>query len=193
MRDIDIRRTLLNNLRAQHASDDGTIVVEELGLCQGTARVDVAAVNGIIHGFEIKSAHDTLSRLHGQIAVYGKVLTHVTIVAAEQHVGRAFAAVPDWWGISLAEDTSRAVCLTPLRAPSRNPQVDPQSLVQLLWRDEALAALEARGLAGGVRSKPRRAVWDRLAMALPADELILLVRDQLKNRPPDWRESVSRV
>ena len=54
MRDIDIRRTLLASITEQHPFDDGTIVVEELGLCQGTARVDVAAVNGTIHGYEIE-------------------------------------------------------------------------------------------------------------------------------------------
>lgn len=190
MRDVDIRRALLDDLDHQHKSDVDTIVVEELGLCQGIARVDVAAVNGTIHGFEIKSERDTLARLEGQIAIYCRVLTHVTAVVAENHVARTREAVPDWWGITLAASAGDTVSLTPLRVAQRNPSVDPLALVQLLWRNETLAALEAKGLSGGLRSKPRLALWERLAASASTDDLILLVRDQLKRRPVEWRASL---
>lgn len=193
MRDIDIRRTLLASITEQHPFDDGTIVVEELGLCQGTARVDVAAVNGTIHGYEIKSARDTLGRLEGQISVYSRVLTHVTVVAAENHIPGVLAAVPSWWGVSVARDDGDQVQISSVRNATQNSDVDPLALVQLLWREEAVAALEARGLAQGVRSKPRHVLWERLAAALPTENLILLVRDQLKRRPVGWRGSARRA
>jgi hypothetical protein len=189
MRDIDIRRTLLVDIFEHHSPDDGTIVVEELGLCQGTARVDVAAVNGTIHGYEIKSERDTLARLDGQVAIYNRVLTYATVVAAENHIKGVFAAVPSWWGVYVALADAGEVRVSTLREATRNPEVDPSALVQLLWRDETLAALESRGLSSGIRSKPRHVLWERLAASLPTEELILLVRDQLKLRPAGRRDS----
>ena len=38
----------------------GKIDVEELGVCRGRVRVDVAVVNGTLHGYEIKSDRDSL-------------------------------------------------------------------------------------------------------------------------------------
>ena len=59
MRDVDIRRALRTRVRD---SDDmkEALVVDELGLCQGRARIDLAVVNSSLHGYEIKSERDTL-------------------------------------------------------------------------------------------------------------------------------------
>ena len=67
MRDSDIREVLLDSWQKKYFSDESTRVFEELGLCQGDARVDVAVVNGSIHGFEIKSERDSLDRLSNQL------------------------------------------------------------------------------------------------------------------------------
>ena len=66
MRDCDIRKALRKRLEEAHKGESGTRIVEEFGLCQGRARIDVAVFNGFINGFEIKSARDTLKRLPGQ-------------------------------------------------------------------------------------------------------------------------------
>ena len=60
MRDVDVRQSLRRALSAEHAGDAGTLIIEELGLCQHDSRIDVAAVNGELNGFEIKSDSDTL-------------------------------------------------------------------------------------------------------------------------------------
>ena len=39
-----------------------TIVLDELGLCHGDVRIDVASVNGELSGYEIKRHADTLAR-----------------------------------------------------------------------------------------------------------------------------------
>src|SRR5690242_7332263 len=72
MRDIDIREALRAEIARRHNGESNTLVVEELGLCQGIARVDLAVVNGSVNGYEIKSAHDTLSRLPAQSDVYSR-------------------------------------------------------------------------------------------------------------------------
>lgn len=185
MRDIDIRRILREDKRL-HCGEPDTRIVEELGLCQGIARVDIAVVNGSIHGYEIKSECDTLARLPGQVAVYSRALDFVTVVTAPAHVGRIRNIVPRWWGIwtAVGNDTNR---LEISRASRPNPNVDQFSLAQLLWRDEALEALEGLGLATGIRSKPRRELWRRLASGLTLEELGHIVRERLKARSADWR------
>ena len=43
-----------------------TLFIEELGLCQGQARIDSAAVTSVLHGYELKSNRDRLTRLASQ-------------------------------------------------------------------------------------------------------------------------------
>lgn len=188
VRDIDIRRALHAEMQRLHKGDRDTRVVDELGLCQGVARVDVAVVNGSVHGYEIKSAHDTLARLSGQSDVYSRALDFVTIVVAKNHAQKIRAAVPRWWGIWSAAEREGAIHLKPVRKARPNPSVEPMALAQLLWREEALDALMARGLGHGMRSKPRAALWRRLADALSAEELGGVVREYLKKRGADWRD-----
>jgi len=186
MRDIDIRRTLRTDERL-HPGEPDTRIVEELGLCQGVARVDVAVVNGTIHGYEIKSDRDTLARLPAQAEVYSRVLDYVTIVTAPAHADNVRKVVPEWWGIWAVAEDEGGIRLNALRSSVQNPEVNPFALAQLLWRDEALRALIKRGLAQGVRSKSRKEIWQRLASELTIEELGKTVRECLKNRAVGWR------
>ena len=63
MRDSEIRNTLRATLLSEHAGDPTAVVIDELGICQGSARIDMAVVNGSLNGYEIKSDLDTLARL----------------------------------------------------------------------------------------------------------------------------------
>lgn len=42
--DAGIRPVLLENFSDKHADETGTVIIEELGLCRGRVRVDVAVV-----------------------------------------------------------------------------------------------------------------------------------------------------
>ncbi len=191
VRDIDIRLDLIAEMKRRHGGDPDTRIIEELGLCQGIARVDLAVVNGTIHGYEIKSERDTLARLPGQVAVYNKALDFVTIVAAQSHVARIADIVPWLWGVWSVARSRQRFWLKRSRKAQRNPQISAFALAQLLWRDEALEALTEYGLAVGVRSKAREFLWDRLASKLTVKELGDIVRARLKARHADWR-SVAR-
>ena len=192
MRDIDIRRELRVDGRL-HPGEPDTRIVEELGLCQGIGRIDLAVVNGTIHGYEIKSERDTLTRLPGQVAIYGRVLDYVTVVTAPAHADKVRMLVPDWWGVWTAKSGKGGIRLQELRRSSRNPGVDPFALAQLLWREEALEALAACGLAIGMRSKSRKEMWDRLAMELTLDDLGRTVRECIRNRTKNWRVVAQRA
>jgi hypothetical protein len=56
MREIDVRRALYKSeIRRIVESDPTSLVVDELGVMEGKYRVDVAVINGRLHGYEIKS------------------------------------------------------------------------------------------------------------------------------------------
>lgn len=190
MRDIDIRLALRRFLHAVFATDPTTVYLEELALCQGDARVDLAVVNGQLHGYEIKSDRDTLNRLPRQRDVYGKCFDTMTIVVGSKHREKAESDVPSWWGIIEASDGPAGIELVRLREPEENHAVDATSIVQLLWRSEALAILCELGCDDGVRSKPRREIWRRLVEQVPYDELRRLVREKVKTRE-GWRSGQS--
>lgn len=189
MREHEIRSTLLRNLDTQHRGDPDTLVIEELGLCQGIARVDVAVVNGLLHGYEIKSPDDTLERLPAQEAVYSRLLNRVTVVTSGIHLAKLEAMIPSWWGITVATPADNAdVSFEEQRPASANPGVDGYALAQLLWRDEALALLEELQLDRGFRSKTREVLWHRLVDCLPLDFLAARVRETLRTRQ-GWRSA----
>jgi hypothetical protein len=99
MKDIHIRTALKSKLLSHYAKDPSTLIVDELGLRHGAARVDVAVINGVIHGFELKSDCDTLKRLPSQIKVYNSVLDRITLVVGNRHLKDSINLVPKWWGI----------------------------------------------------------------------------------------------
>src|SRR5689334_5301680 len=116
MRDADIRAALRRHLDFEH-SGDGTRVVEELGVSQGQVRIDLAAINGSLIGYEIKSDRDTLARLDEQQRIYSQVFDQVTIVTHGDHLERVRRQVPRWWGIIEAAERDAIVELIPRRPP----------------------------------------------------------------------------
>lgn len=186
MRDVDIRKALLKSFHKQYRKDKDTLIVQELGLCQGNARIDLAIVNGFIHGYEIKSDRDTLRRLSGQQDIYNRVLDCVTIVAGSRHLSKIEKLVPSWWGVSEAKFNNKKLTIIKVRPCKENTTVDPSALVQLLWREEALSILIQRNLHEGVVSKPRCIIWGRLVEHLSLDELRYEVRKKIKARQ-HWR------
>lgn len=186
MRDADVRAALHVLLRHEHAHElHATRFLNELDLC-GLVRVDVAVINGEFAGYELKSERDTLARLPLQVSVYSRVLDRATLVVATTHFDRARTVVPDWWGIIVARAERGVTELQWFRRPQRNPDIRAEALVQLLWRDEVLAELAARGLDRGIRRANRCVLWAHLTTNVPISQLQVLVRERLKHRA-GWR------
>ncbi|MEW1820891.1 sce7726 family protein [Arthrobacter sp. NPDC080031] len=191
MRDIDVRRALHRDLLGQHKHDlANTRFVDELDLC-GEVRVDVAVINGSLSGYELKSAKDTLRRLPKQVELYSKMLDYAVLVVAENHHGEAIKIIPEWWGVTMALAVEERISLEEVRPAEFNPQVDASYLARLLWRDEILAELTRLGLDKGVRSKPRRVLWERFSDSIPLDDVRSIVRRRLKDRTT-WRADPTR-
>jgi hypothetical protein len=146
----------------------------------------MAVVNGSLNGFEIKSECDTLTRLPLQQNIYDKTLDTVTIVTGSSHLATVMEKVPVWWGVIEAYHSDCNVKLKVIREAQQNQTVDSFSVLQLLWRDEAYEELERRGLHHGLKGKPRRQLWQRLAEDLTPEEVSEVVRRRLKSRT-NWR------
>lgn len=180
--DRAIRVALRSRVRQQYRRASGTVLLEELGLCRGFARVDLAVVNGLMHGYEIKSDRDSLRRLSSQVEAYGKVFDRLTLVVGDRHVADAKKTLPSWWGVIRASSSTDGPKFQVLRLPKQNPLRDARALVELLWAEDAIALLEARGAARGVRGKPKRYLWDRIAQEVRIEVIAAAVRRQLKAR-----------
>lgn len=187
MRDLDIRLALRSYLREATLSGDFSLLVEEMPICQGRTRVDLATVGDTLHGFEIKSQVDTLSRLRSQLHDYGTVFDEITLVIGLKHLTGVMNELPTWCGILLAHREDGNVTLEPFRRGGPNYHRDPLCLAQLLWREEALAVLERHGHDRGVRGKPRAVLWERLAERLSLEDLAFEVRQAMRERGQTWR------
>jgi hypothetical protein len=190
MRDLDIRRALHRELADAHAHEIRTTrIIDELAVCHGNARVDVAVINGSLSGYEIKSERDTLARLPSQAEHYGQVFDYMTIVGSRRHLDAIRSTVPRWWGLTAAErGPDGEVALRALRQPKRNRNTVAHAVCQLLWRAEALRILESLGADRGMANKSRAELWERLATTAPRADLADLVRDALRARG-DWRSA----
>jgi len=181
-RDADIRDRLREEISRQHEGERDTVLVEEMGLCEGEARLDLGVINGRFIGYEIKSPRDTLTRLPRQVDVYSRTLDEVEIVTCETHLAGVLALVPEWWGVRLVEADGDSIVLRSFRAASPNPGWDPRSLVQLLWRNETLEVLAELGCDRGVRTKPKLALWERLVESVTREKLHSIVLSRVKAR-----------
>jgi hypothetical protein len=180
--DAEIRAALLKSLHQAHEADPGTTFLQELGLCKGLVRVDVAVVNGVLHGYEIKSDRDTLRSLSTQVALYGRVLDRATLVVGSRHAKMAAASVPEWWEILMIRFEEGTLAFDVARPGRCNPARDARALVELLWLEESLQLLDARGSSKGYRRRPRRQVWDRVCELYQLEEIADAVRCRLKAR-----------
>lgn len=191
MRDRDVRAAVLSKVLKEHARDQSTLVVEELGIEHGDYRVDIAVVNGFLHGYELKSESDNLLRLPGQSAAYSRTFDRVTLVVHESHYHEAIELVPAWWGIKVASHGARgAVNIATERAVGSNPCVCLFSMAHLLWRTEAVEILQALGVEKKALRQNRAFLYQSMVDLMEPVQLRQVIRERLKSRVT-WRENVS--
>ena len=185
-KDYEIRGLLHQEIQERFANQVETRIIDEMGILEGSFRIDVAVINGKLHGYEIKSPRDTLSRLSKQAEAYSAIFNTLTLVTSPSYVIDAASIVPEWWGISIAINTVGGFILDQARQPKSNPHVDSRAVIELLWRAEMLEILEKEGLSKGVRNKSPDLLATRLVENLSSDEIQKTVRKTLKSRA-NWR------
>lgn len=186
LKDIDIREALISELLSRHFNDQETKIVNEMGVLHGQSRVDVAVINGILHGYEIKSESDTLNRLPSQIQDYSQVFDRMTIVVQRNYLDQVRSIIPKWWGIILVTRYAGDIKLREVRKGRINNSVNPYSLSHLLWRNEALEILKEKGLQKGYLSKPRHDLYKKICSSITLEEIKLIVNQRLKLRE-NWK------
>lgn len=186
-RDSEIRKALHRKKLCAYRSAPNTIVVDELGLAHARTRIDIAVINGCVHGFEIKSSLDTLQRLPMQLELYSQCLEKLTLVCAPRHIAAAEKHTPHWCGIILAEKGLRgAVSFETIRRTGTNREIDPIQLAHLLWRPEALTLLSRFDPGHKMTKRPRKELYRELASRMSVSQLTASIREFMQLRRA-WR------
>ncbi len=185
--DAEIRVALRTKYLRHERSRADTLIVDELGLAHAKSRVDLAVINGFIHGYEIKSAKDNLDRLGTQIHVYRQTLQKLTVVAARRHVAEVLDRVPDWCGVLEVKQGPRGgISFDECREASLNPDVDPVMLAHLLWRPEVVQILHGLGYENRALRQPRLELYRMLCQSVSVDELTSFIGSFMSRRST-WR------
>lgn len=182
MRDFEIRGIIRKTLLNKYYLDRSSKVVEELDLPVARARIDMAVINGHLHGYEIKSSRDTLARLAGQIVAYSKVFDYVTVVTEARYESKLLVTLPEWVGVSRCIEEGEVV---QIRACKLNVNKEKFYLAKLLWRDELIEVLQT----SSIRFRKADRHWtlcEQLAEAVDVDTLSGIVRRTLKSRS-NWK------
>ncbi len=117
-------------------SDSHALLVEEMEVCSGRARVDLAVIGNHLIGIELKGPKDDVSRLPGQAKAYSQCFDRVVLVVHESLVDKARPLVPDWWGLAVSLHKNGKLTYKFERRPKPNPGLDLDALLSLLWREE---------------------------------------------------------
>lgn len=179
----ELRRQVLRG----HISNQESLVVDELGLLHAQGRIDVAVINGCVHGYEIKSASDTLKRLPRQLEIYCQCLHKLTLVIDTHHLIACEKQLPEWCGIFEAVRGPRGgMRFRRIRIAQWNPHLDPFTLAHLLWRDEACQALLNLGVNKQHLKRPRKDLYQMLVNQISISELTKLIKQSMIQRQ-NWR------
>jgi hypothetical protein len=165
--------------------------IREFWIPQTHGRADLAVIDDRMCGFEIKTAQDSLKRLSGQVGAYNLVFDRCTLVVAEKHFQSALEMLPAFWGVLVLPDVEEQE-ITEVRAATDNPLVDPQTLIRLMWKQEAEAALDQLRVSYDEKASRYRlwqAVLDAAAPGSISDHVrnAILTRDISKARIPTRR------
>ena len=184
LKDSDMRLILideLNRINCQH----NYRIIEELAVCDGEARVDVAVANGRLCGYEIKSDADTLDRLALQQKYYDKTFDMVSIVVGEKFKNNIDKYIPDYWGIYIVSEYRDTCKIKNKRAAKVNKNIEVAALLELLWKDEIVFLLKEAGIKG-IAGKNRRILRKMVMENFSVKEIKDYTRETLKYRQ-NWR------
>lgn len=180
MSEMVVREALRERILA--AMKGARETVDEFWVPRSNERADLAVIGTSMDGFEIKTERDTLTRLPRQVKAYGHLFDRCSVVVAERHLNMAKDIVPAWWGISVVQVNGEAH-FTDIRTAGRNPDIDREILVRLLWKDEVQNALVQLGATPEGKTS-RSALWEELLKLTNLNQLRATVRRALLDRDP---------
>jgi hypothetical protein len=187
-------RNALHSKKLSHLKQcRDTLVIDELGLSHARSRIDIAVLNGTLHGYEIKSEADNLDRFELQLQTYSQALGRLTFVCATKHVHTVLDHAPNWCGVMEARRGARgAVLFSTLRRASSNPHLDREVLARLLWRDEAVKLLLTKGIPASDLRGPRRELYTLISDLCSKNEILSEIKMAMRQRE-NWRDRPVRL
>lgn len=175
-------------------------LVDELAIPKRICLADVVAIpvpgeaSSGLHGFEIKSEVDSLTRLESQVHYYSKVFKKCSLVVSEKHEKKALEMIPDWWGVILVvsvgfdeygDPLDEIVMLETREAQVNENPLDPYSLTQLLWRNELIDIVKVKAL-DVAKTGSKRVLRTAISKQLSIEELESAVVTYLAERK-EWK------
>src|SRR5690242_7488403 len=94
-----IRTFVRARLRRLVQSRSRAFLVEEMEVCSGRARIDLAVIGDRLIGIEIKGPQDSVTRLPDQAKAYSQCFDQVVLVVHESLAEKARPLIPYWWGL----------------------------------------------------------------------------------------------
>lgn len=148
----------------------------------GKSRADVVmVVPNALYGIEIKSDADTYARLERQVKDYNLYYDYNMIVVGASHGAHVEEHVPRWWGIITVEQEEDHTDFYLLRQPEKNPRMDPNRKIEILWRPELAHIQELNGMHA-YKQKSKRFVSDKIVETVPGETLSLQISEELFQR-----------
>jgi len=191
--DKEIREAFHSKKLSQQTRSKDVLVIDELGVEHGKTRIDIAVVNGYLHGYEIKSSKDTLHRLNDQIDSYKRSFQKISIISAEKHIQDIIETVPRYIGIIKVEKGIRGgITFTTERRPRLNPEIDLISMAHFLWKQEAIQILSSLGADKHQMKGTKIKLYENISKLLTAPELTEKIKEVFSARE-DWPVALRRM
>lgn len=184
LKDCDIRNIFIEELKKNNPQYDLRII-EEMAVCDGDARVDIAVINDILHGYEIKSDADTLERLSLQQKCYDRTFDKISIIVGEKFKDKIDSYIPEHWGIFVITKNNNKFKIRRKRPAKINKNIDASALLELLWKEEIVSLLKNAGIKG-LSGKNRRILRKIAEENISLIQIKDFTRKTLKNRK-NWR------
>lgn len=175
--DKDIREPLFDYLEERYGK---ARMIEEKQM--GRSRADIVMVlPGELAGIEIKSDADTYARLKRQVKDYDRFFDRNYVVAGSTHAMHIGEHVPEYWGIISVEQMEEGVDFYMIREAARNPKMELELKLRILWRPE-LAHIQAICGMAKYGGKSKEFVRNKIVEGVPAEILNELISEELFER-----------
>ena len=114
--------------------------------------------------------------------IYDFVLDKITIVVGESKLLEVNRIIPDFWGITIAENRDGKISLIEKRKPKLNKHINKNWLSKKLWRSDIVDILRAKNLYKGKSTYYRDNLLKILMKNISLNGLRYYVRNVLTNR-----------
>lgn len=166
LKDKDIREPLFEYLEERYHK---LRIMEEKTMGKSRADIMLVLPEQII-GVEIKSDADTYTRLERQTKDYDLFFDQNMIVVGSKHAMHIKEHVPEWWGILSVEEQDGKIDFYEIRKMQKNPRVQMQNKIILLWRRELAHIQEENGMPA-YKNKSKNFVREKVINIIPEELL----------------------